>query len=154
MTEHIKFYSRFITEKGGELLVPAPHRQFSNFWHAPIYLNKKWWNSVEHYYQAHKSLDPEDQERIRNLQWASEAKKAGRHVKLREDWEEVKEDIMLKALRDKFSRYKRLKESLLATGDAILHEDSPTDMYWGIKGKDRLGALLMQVRDELREKGE
>jgi predicted NAD-dependent protein-ADP-ribosyltransferase YbiA (DUF1768 family) len=43
-----------------------------------------------------------------------------------------------------------LKEKLLATGDAILHEDSPTDVFWGKKGEDWLGKLLMKVRDEIR----
>ena len=44
-----------------------------------------------------------------------------------------------------------LKQKLIDTGDARLHEDSPSDMFWGVKGKDMLGKLLMEVRDKLRE---
>ena len=55
--------------------------------------------------------------------------------------------------RAKFIQHPDLREKLLSTGDAILHEDSPWDKYWGYAkggGLDRLGKLLMQVREELR----
>ncbi len=57
---------------------------------------------------------------------------------------------MKNGLRAKFTQNSDLKEKLLATGNAVLHEDSPTDMIWGAKGKDMLGKLLMQIREELR----
>ena len=72
---------------------------------------------------------------------------------MRSDWEEVKEQVMLKALRAKFSHHQDLREQLLATGNLHLAEASPCDYYWGTgksgKGKNRLGVLLMQVRSEL-----
>jgi ribA/ribD-fused uncharacterized protein len=126
----------------------------SNFWRAHILIDGKDYPTSEHYYQAMKSLDPEEQEMIRILSAPKEAKFAGYHMTLREDWEEIKEEIMLKALRAKFTQYPNLRQKLLDTGTAILHEDSPWDKYWGFakgKGKDRLGVLLMQVRDEIRE---
>ena len=125
----------------------------SNFWRQPIEIDKMLWPTSEHYYQAMKSEDPKEQEMIRVCKKPGDAKLAGYHVHLRKDWEEVKEEYMLKALRVKFSSRPYLKELLLSTGDAALHEDSPWDKYWGYvhgEGKDRLGQLLMQVREELR----
>ena len=100
-----------------------------------------------------KTEDKEEQYTIQCCDFPKEAKFAGAHVTLREDWEEIKEDFMLKGLRAKFSQHHFLKDNLLATGGSILHEDSPWDKYWGYvkgEGKDRLGILLMQVREELR----
>jgi ribA/ribD-fused uncharacterized protein len=61
---------------------------------------------------------------------------------------------MLKGLRAKFNQSLELKNRLLETGNALLIEDSLYDYYWGVgrnkTGKNRLGALLMQVREELR----
>ena len=75
-------------------------------------------------------------------------------------WEEVKDDVMLKVLRSKFRNNEDLRNKLLETGDAILIEGTTGwhDNYWGIcscekcggVGKNMLGTLLMQVRDEMR----
>ena len=59
--------------------------------------------------------------------------------------------IALQALRAKFSQNSSLRKLLLGTRNAFLAEDSPTDTFWGIKGKNMLGKLLMRVRDELRD---
>ncbi len=125
----------------------------SNFHRSPIKLLGEEWPTVEHFYQAMKTIDPNDQEMIRKLETPKEAKFAGAHVTLRRGWEEEKEKWMLLGLYTKFSQHPDLKEQLLATGDAVLHENSPWDKYWGYvegRGKDRLGQLLMQVREDLR----
>lgn len=112
------------------------------------------WSTSEHYYQAQKTLDPREQAMIRECPSPTAAKFAGYHVALRSEWEEMKESVMLTALRAKFTQYPLLGRMLLATGDAALHEDSPWDKYWGYvggRGQDRLGKLLMQVREELRD---
>lgn len=70
-----------------------------------------------------------------------------RGVKRREDWEQVKVEIMEKVLRLKFSTDKHCLTILSNTGDAILVENSPYDDYWGC-GKNMLGKLLMKIRDE------
>jgi len=81
------------------------------------------------------------------------AMRAGRMLRkrkeFRDNWDDIKLDIMLKGFRAKFSD-EHLRTRILETGDAILHEDSPTDMFWGKKGQDWLGKLLMRVRDEIR----
>jgi len=129
------------------------HGYCSNFYRTPIEVGGLTYPTVEHYYQASKTLLSEEHEMIRSLTTPKEAKFAGYHVTLRRGWEEMKEGIMLEGLRAKFSKYPILREKLLSTGDAGLHEGSPWDKYWGYakgKGQDRLGILLMQVREELR----
>jgi N-glycosidase YbiA len=73
-------------------------------------------------------------------------------VKMRNDWESVKDGIMEFALLAKFTQHEDLKEKLLSTNDAKLIEDSPYDSYWGSarNGKNMLGLLLMKVRDSIR----
>jgi hypothetical protein len=77
-----------------------------------------------------------------------------RGLRIRPDWESVKDGIMLEALRAKFSQNQHLRSMLLATGEAKIYEASPIDSYWGLgmdkKGKNRLGLLLEQVRGELQ----
>jgi len=122
----------------------------SNFFRSPITVNGLVYPTAEHYYQSCKSKDESEQEMIRNLNTPKEAKFAGYHVALRSDWEDTKEQVMLDVLKAKFMQHPHLKQRLLATGHATLHEDSPWDKYWGFakgKGKDRLGKLLMQVRE-------
>lgn len=96
------------------------------------------------------------EEEVRNAPTAMKAAQMGRerHRPLRPDWEAVKEEVMLEALRTKFTQHKSLRSLLLDTGDAELVEHTANDAYWGDggdgSGKNRLGALLMQVRAELR----
>jgi ribA/ribD-fused uncharacterized protein len=113
------------------------------------------YKTVEHYYQSRKASDMDIEEWIRNAPTPYLAMKSGRALRPEKDeikalWDDIKENVMFNALSMKFSQNEELKEKLLATGDAVLHEDSPTDMFWGKKGEDKLGKLLMQVRNELR----
>jgi len=126
------------------------YKELSNFYPSQIFLEGKWWPTVEHFYQARKTDFPETQEYIRSIEKPIEAKKFARSIPIRSDWERIKEDVMLQALRAKFS-IPELREILLSTGDAIIHENSQYDDYWGTKGLNRLGKLLMQVRDEIKE---
>ena len=68
----------------------------------------------------------------------------------RADWEQIKEDVMERALHLKFNQRPKLSQLLLSTGTAELVEKSPRDWYWGIgsdgSGKNRLGHLLMKLR--------
>lgn len=119
--------------------------------------------TVEHRFQAAKTLDPAQQKVILAASGAAQAKVLGRNVDLRPDWEQVKDMIMLELLREKFS-IPEMKEKLLATGNAILIEGNTWhDQYWGdcvcqnhqsIPGKNMLGQLLMRVRTELQVGGE
>ena len=128
-------------------------RFLSNFMSVDVTLDGLAYMSTEHAYQAAKTLVPEEREKIRAAKSAGTAKKFGKSVTKRDDWDEVKESIMLDLLRQKFAQdpYRQL---LLATGEALLEETNFWgDTYWGVCkdiGQNRLGVLLMQVRNELR----
>ena len=101
-------------------------------------------------------LVPKIQEKIRQIASPMDAALEGRNRQnpLRPDWEEVKDKVMLQALRMKFSQNPEIGKELLATGDAILIEHTRNDDYWADggdgSGKNKLGLLLMQVREELK----
>jgi ribA/ribD-fused uncharacterized protein len=132
-----------------------PYYELSNFSPHGFEEDGLYWPTVEHYFQAQKFNDSQYRERIRNSRSPKDAKSLGqsRKVPLRNDWEQIKEDVMLRALRNKFSNPK-LNKILLGTEDRELVEKSPFDYYWGCgwngSGKNRLGYLLMQVREELK----
>jgi ribA/ribD-fused uncharacterized protein len=129
---------------------------FSNFAAFPIKLQGKIWPTSEHYFQAQKFAGAEHAEAIRQTRSPMIAARMGRDRKkpLRPDWEAVKDNIMREAVRAKFTQHPELTELLLATGDAVLVEHTTNDSYWGDGGdgggKNMLGRILMQVRDELR----
>lgn len=99
---------------------------------------------------------PQIQEKIRQIVSPMDAALEGRNRQnpLRSDWEEVKDEVILQALRMKFSQNPEIAKGLLATGDAILIEHTQNDAYWADggygSGKNKLGLLLMQVREELK----
>lgn len=128
----------------------------SNFYVAPIEIGGFTWPTTEHYSQAQKFADPSRQAAIRaaptpgaakQLAWADDAG-------FRNDWNAVRDEVMLIALHAKFTQHETLRDQLLATGDAFLIEHTYLDSYWADggdgSGQNRLGRLLMQVRDELR----
>lgn len=146
MAERIEFY------RAGD-----DYGEFSNFSRHPIDLGGHTWPTTEHYFQAMKFEDPALRERIRNAPSPGEAARMGRRLPgLRDDWEAVKEDVMMDALRAKFTQHDKCRRRLLQTGDAQLVEHTRNDVYWADggdgRGKNRLGALLMQLRDELRDR--
>jgi ribA/ribD-fused uncharacterized protein len=132
------------------------HGCFSNFSRHGVFLKGKRWPTSEHYFQAQKFAGQPDEEAIRKAPKPSVAASMGRDRKrpLRRAWESVKEGVMLDALRAKFTQHEELKAILLGTGDAVLVEHTAKDSYWGDggdgSGKNRLGHLLMKVREELR----
>jgi len=147
-TEPIRFYST-----AGE------YGCFSNFSRHPVFLKGKRWQTSEHFFQAMKFQGTEHEEAVRMCKTPSLAANMGRSRKLplRKDWEGVKDQVMLEAVRAKFSQHDELKATLLGTGDALLVEHTANDDYWGDggdgSGKNRLGQVLMQVREELRRQG-
>lgn len=127
------------------------YRFLSNFWLEP----KRRMLSNEHFFQAAKALHVEDRALIMRANTPGEAKRIGRTVAMRPDWESIKEIVMLDGLRTKFFADETLAEMLLSTGDEPLVEfNSWGDTYWGVdsatgNGLNRLGKLLMEVRREL-----
>lgn len=136
----------------------AGERSFlSNFYPTYVTYDRILFPTVEHAYQACKTLDEADRYRIAALATPDQAKAAGRRVKLRSDWDEIKLDIMYGLLCQKFAPNSVLGRKLVATGNEELIEwNIWHDNYWGIdirtqgKGQNHLGKLLMRRREELR----
>ena len=128
---------------------------FSNFAHYDFELDGKSWMTSEHYFQAQKFSGTEYEEVIRLLDNPMKAAEMGRNrdLPLRADWEQVKDDIMRKAVLAKFTQNEEIKDILLSTGKETLIEKTSNDYYWGCgkdgSGKNRLGIILMEVREEL-----
>ncbi len=129
---------------------------FSNFAPYPVRMGAKRWPTAEHYFQAQKFEEAEHQETIRKTKSPMIAARMGRDRKkpLRRDWESVKVAIMREVVRAKFSQHEDIRQILLSTGDARIVEHTENDSYWGDggdgSGKNVLGRILMEVRDELR----
>lgn len=126
----------------------------SNFYEAPVTWKGVVYPTSEHAYQAAKTLDSVERNQIRLAETPAIAKKLGRKVTIREDWEEVKFDFMFKIVWNKFILNQELATKLLATGDAELIEGNWWgDTYWGVcrgEGQNNLGLILMTVRGILR----
>ena len=129
---------------------------FSNFAAYPFRIDGKTWKTSEHYFQAQKFAGTEHEEELRLVASPMVVARMGRSRQrpLRKDWEITKDDIMREALRAKFTQNEELKKILLETGDAHLVEHTTNDRYWGDggdgSGKNMLGKLLMELRDELK----
>ena len=141
----IRFYS--VRDEYGE---------FSNFSCHPIRVGGGRWPTTEHYFQAQKFAGTPHAQAIRLARTPSEAARLGRSrkIRLRRDWDSVKIGVMRDALRAKLQQHDDVRDLLLATGDAKLIEHTANDSYWGDggdgTGKNMLGRLLMELRDELR----
>jgi len=125
----------------------------SNFHPSPIEVNGILYPTVEHAFQAAKTSIPEERQALADTTTPGSAKRLGRKVQLRPDWEEVKVGIMEELVRLKFTTHPDLREQLLATGDAELVEGNNwNDRFWGVcrgQGRNELGKILTKVRSEL-----
>ena len=127
----------------------------SNFYECPIYYNKLVFCNAEAAFQAQKVINEKDQYKFINLN-ASQARKLGKTVQLRKDWEEIKDNVMYEIVKRKFTVNKELQQKLIDTKDEELVEGNWWhDTYWGIDsktgiGKNKLGKILMKVREEVK----
>lgn len=116
---------------------------------------------------AMKSKNPEWHKIIRNLEEPRDTKNLAKKViqkgllfetdnnfNLREDWEDVKLEIMEAILYLKFTQNPDLKEKLLETKGHIEERNDWYDVFWGTyngEGENHLGKLLMKIRNFLLE---
>lgn len=128
------------------------YRFLSNFWPGLVLLDGRQYYSVEAAYQASKTNDLAL--RVPFEQYSPvEAKRAGKYLTLRPDWESVKLDVMLGLLKQKFAPGSKLYDDLLQTKPLHIQEGNYWgDKYWGVclktgTGENHLGRLLMQLRD-------
>lgn len=123
----------------------------SNFYPVEIKLDGIVYPNAEAAFQAQKILDVEERRKFSMLKNPVQAKRLGRKVKLRDDWEEVKLEIMTEIVSQKFLQHPHLIEMLLQTGDEELVEGNKwCDRFWGVckgKGENHLGKILMKIRD-------
>ena len=132
----------------------TPQTRFlSNFWMVEFVYKNFHFTSSEHAYQARKMTNVEDFKKVWFCRTPGQAKRMGNSLPVREDWDSVKEEFMLEILRCKF-RHPDMKKLLLDTGDLYLEETNTwNDTFWGVcngKGLNKLGYILMQIREELR----
>ena len=113
--------------------------------------------TVEHFFQAMKTLDKAERETIKSQPTPGQSKRAGRRILLRDDWEDIKDEVMLHGVTHKFE-IPELQEKLLDTYvDTLVEGNLWHDNYWGNctcnncpkTGKNRLGVALMRVRSEI-----
>ena len=139
-----------------------PYGYFSNFYERSFMVDGKTYSTNEHYFQSKKFEGTPHELIVANADTPSATKRLGgqRSRPLRADWDAVKDDIMFNGVMAKFSQHNDLKQLLLNTGNAILCEHTTRDKYWGdggdpqwtptsTIGKNKLGIILMRVRDIL-----
>lgn len=133
------------------------NRFLSNFYPCKVKYDGLYYQSVESAFQSAKTTDMEIRKQFCDLS-PKDAKAKGYKIELRSDWEQVKDDIMYQLVRYKFRHSNKLKFLLLKTENELLvEENSWGDTYWGKckgKGQNKLGKILMRVRDEIREERE
>lgn len=130
----------------------------SNFFPTSVSFEDRWYPTIEHAFQAAKTLDGDQRLVIERSSSPGQAKKLGKKLILRKDWEIVKDSIMLELLRTKFTDA-GLREKLVQTGTKKLIEGNQWgDRIWGAvwnsttkkwEGQNKLGQLLEQVRSEI-----
>jgi len=135
----------------------------SNFYYIQFMHDGHTWTTAEHTYQAAKTNSVEWKIKVMEAKTPVLAKRLGKRMPVREDWERIKLQAMEGILRSKFAPTSGMAESLIATGTQKLVEGNYWhDNFWGVcnchtrahcgNGKNNLGKLLMKIRDELKER--
>lgn len=143
------------------------YRNFSNGSQHPIDMDGEKFPTVEHYFQAMKAKEFNDDEiynKIIKAKTPKAAKALGKKVKnfVTEVWDAKRDEVMEKAMRAKFVQHPELRKELQATGDKLIGAADPRDTYWGIgtsmdlekakspskwRGQNKLGKILMALRN-------
>lgn len=139
------------------MLVVANVHEFKGtyFFLSNFYIEKDG-STVEHEFQAAKTLDPIERDWVMAAETPGGAKRRGRKVTLRKNWEQIKYPTMQGLVKQKFLDDPELKALLLNTGSARLFEGNNwNDTYWGVdintgRGVNALGLILMEIREQLR----
>lgn len=130
------------------------YRFLSNFEPCVIIYENKKYGSSEAAYQSAKTIQHQLKERFTTMT-ASESKREGRKISLRDDWNEIKLKVMYDILLYKFTHNLYLKEKLILTGERYLEETNWwNDTFWGVckgVGENNLGKTLMKIRSELQK---
>ncbi len=135
-----------------------PYDFLSNTSAFPIVIDNIYYMTAEHAFQAHRVLSPKKREIVALSPTPEQARLLGQRLPLRDDWEEVKDEVMRKILEVKFSS-NQLRPALIQLADRqIINSNTSHDQYWGdctchshesVPGENRLGKMLMSLRDDL-----
>jgi ribA/ribD-fused uncharacterized protein len=138
----------------------GPYRFLSNFWPAEVEWAGFRFPTVEHAYQAAKFVRASETfHAILFSPTATAAKRLGQSPGARRDWDQVRVTVMANLVEQKFTCHTALRDQLLATHPEVLQEGNTWgDEFWGVdlrtgQGENRLGQLLMAVRERLRGGG-
>jgi len=126
--------------------------EFANFLPCRIEKNGIVYKSAEHFFQAHKTLDPDAHRSIAEASF-DDVYMRGRMARLRPDWEAVKLKVMLEAAELKYAQHPELREVLLRTQGDITF--APSAGFWGVddvtgRGENWNGRIHACVRARLR----
>lgn len=129
----------------------------SNMYECDIMFCGRKFSCVENFFQAYKCKTIEEFNKFKGIN-GYDSKYLGRRVTLREDWNDIRVNVMRKALYLKFNQNEELRYKLFGTrGYELIEGNNHGDCYWGVckgVGENMLGKLLMEVRDNLYEKEE
>lgn len=123
----------------------------SNFYPVDIEMDGITYRTAEAAFKAQKCINPEERMLIASTDSGRKAKLLGRKVSIRNDWEDVKVDVMREVIDRKFDR-PELAAMLVAVGGEIVEDNHWNDTFWGRcngRGENWLGVLLMEKRDSL-----
>lgn len=130
------------------------YRWLSNFVPCPVILDGVEYPSVEHAYQAAKTVNREEREIILQAKTAGIAKKLSKLVTMRPNWESIKWTVMFNLCMQKFLK-EPFRSQLLATEEQELIEGNTWgDVYWGVckgDGQNNLGKIIMHIRQTIRD---
>lgn len=139
----IKFYSS-----------KDPYGYLNNYKKAPMFVYGRWWKNVESAYQAQKTLNSDEYNKIWLAKHPKEARDLGQLVTVRSDWEQIKIQTMYECVLNKFIQNRDIREKLFSTGEEEIAEGPTQDLYWGIdingNGQNNLGKIIVKVRSILR----
>lgn len=137
----------------------GPYNFLSNFFVCPSPIVVKgiegemyFFASVEHAYQAWKSIDYHDRRLIESQPTPKLAKQKGRRINLRCDWSTICQQVMHYFVKKKFQDNPTLAHRLVDTAPKYLYEGNCWgDRYWGVdqatlEGENHLGRILMNIR--------
>lgn len=130
-------------------------RWLSNFAPCKVFYEGLVYGSVENAYQAAKTNNQKDKLKMSTLS-SGEAKRFGRKIVVRDDWEDDKLRVMEELLCIKFSQEPYISK-LLGTGSCKIQEGNRWgDKFWGVclktgEGKNNLGLLIMNIRDRIKK---
>ena len=124
----------------------------SNFYECPITCQGITYRSSENLFQAAKTKDLRIRREMAD-KTPGQAKRMGRKIDIRQDWEGIKIDVMRWVVRRKFTEHRDLAVKLMAIDCEIVEDNTWGDRFWGRvdgQGQNWLGKILMEVRDELK----